>query len=211
MIEPLSHGFLLGFSLIFAIGAQNIFVLRQGLVKRHVLSVVLFCSVSDLILIFSGIFGISFFVSPEFFWAKSYLFYFAAMWLFVYGCIRIKGALIKSSFLSFKQQQESNFWSTMGTVFIITFVNPHVYLDTVFLIGTISLQYDGYKEILFGLGASTASFFFFFSLGYGSQILLPILSSSKAWRVFDLIIAIIMFFLAISLLISSGLFEDRLI
>ena len=113
-------------------------------------------------------------IDVEFWKKKAYLFYFAAIWLFVYGCIRIKGAVIKSSSLSFKQEQESNFWSTMGTVFIITFANPHVYLDTVFLIGTISLQYDGYKEILFGLGASIASFFFFFSLGYGCQILFPI-------------------------------------
>ena len=204
MIAPFSHGFLLGFSLIFAIGAQNIFVLRQGLIKQYVLSVVLFCSFADMILIFMGVFGTSLFVSKDIYWLKPYLFLFAAIWLFLYGCLRIKSALTKDMQFGVNQEQNLNFWATIITVSIITFANPHVYLDTVFLLGTVSLQYDGYNKIVYGLGASSASFIFFFSLGYGSRILLPIMVSPKAWRVFDLCVALIMFFLAATILRSSG-------
>ena len=206
MINPFSHGFLLGFSLIFAIGAQNIFVLRQGLIKQYVLSVVLFCSFADMILIFIGVFGSSLFVSQDIYWLKPYLFLFAAIWLFLYGCLRIKSVLRTDMQFGVNQEQDLNFWATIITVFIITFANPHVYLDTVFLLGTVSLQYEGYNKIFYGLGASCASFIFFFSLGFGSRILLPIMVNPKAWRVFDLCVAVIMFFLAASMLRSSSFF-----
>ena len=203
MISPFGHGFLLGFSLIFVIGAQNIFVLRQGLIRRHVLAVVIFCSFSDMALIIIGVLGTSHFMPNNVVWLKPYLFLFASIWLFLYGCLRMRSSFSKSIEINIDQEQRRAFWTTMATVFIITFGNPHVYLDTVFLLGTISLQYDGTSKISYALGASLASFIFFFVLGYSSRILLPIMINPKAWRVFDFFVALIMFFLAISMLRSG--------
>ena len=182
-MTPLFHGFLLGFSLIFAIGAQNIFVFRQGLLGKYVLLVVLFCALSDAFLIFMGVLGSSFFLIEDIFWLKPYLFLFAALWLFFYGCLRIKSALFTQTSLMFEKNDRSDLWPTIAILFLLTFANPHVYLDTVLLLGTVSLKYFGFDQILFGLGASVASFIFFFGLGYGSKILMPLMQKPKAWNI----------------------------
>jgi L-lysine exporter family protein LysE/ArgO len=201
---PLFHGFLLGFSLIFAIGAQNIFVFRQGLLGKYVLPVVLFCALSDAFLIFMGVLGLSFFLIEDISWLKPYLFLFAALWLFFYGCLRIKSALFTQTSLIFEKNDRSDFWPTIAILALLTFANPHVYLDTVLLLGTVSLKYFGFDQILFGLGASLASFIFFFGLGYGSKILMPLMQKPKAWNIFDFAVGLLMFFLALLLFNSSG-------
>ena len=203
MVLPLFQGFMLGFSLIFVIGAQNIFVFRQGLLGRFVFPVVIFCSLSDTFLIFVGIFGLSFFVVEDIVWFKSLLLVFASVWLFCYGCLRFKSALTRTDALMFEKNARLEFWATMLVVFIMSFGNPHVYLDTVFLVGTVSLQYNGSEQIIFGLGASAASFFFFFALGYGAKFLMPIMRKPNAWKIFDFCVGMLMFCLAIFLFMST--------
>ena len=203
-MTSLFHGFLLGFSLIFAIGAQNIFVFRQGLLGKYVLPVVLFCALSDTFLIFIGVLGSSFFLIKDIFWLKPYLFLFAALWLFFYGCLRIKNAIFIQTSLIFEKNDRSDFWPTIAILALLTFANPHVYLDTVLLLGTVSLKYFGFDQVLFGLGASSASFIFFFGLGYGSKILMPLMQKPKAWNIFDFAVGLLMFFLALLLFNSSG-------
>ena len=207
MVLPFLKGFLLGFSLIFAIGAQNIFVFRQGLLGRLVFPVVLFCSVSDTLLIFVGIFSLSFFVIEEVIWFKTFLLVLASLWLLFYGCLRFKGALGKTDSFMFQKNERSEFWATMIGIFILSFGNPHVYLDTVFLVGTVSLQYDGLEQIIFGLGASAASFLFFFALGYGSKFLIPIMRRPNAWRIFDFCVGILMVWLATLLILSTNILK----
>ena len=201
------QGFLLGFSLIFAIGAQNIFVFRQGLLGRFIFPVVLFCSLSDTFLIFLGIFGLSFFVIEDIIWLKPYLLFFASLWLFLYGGLRFKSAFTNNDSLVFEQNDRAKLWSTMSVIFILSFGNPHVYLDTVILVGTVSLQYDGLQQVLFGLGASLASFIFFFGLGYGSKLLMPVMKKPNAWKIFDFGVGIVMTFLALLLFLSSGILK----
>ena len=201
------QGFLLGFSLIFAIGAQNIFVFRQGLLGRFIFPVVLFCSLLDTFLIFLGIFGLSFFVIEDIIWFKPYLLFFASLWLFLYGGLRFKSAFTNNDSLVFEQNDRAKLWSTMSVIFILSFGNPHVYLDTVILVGTVSLQYDGLQQVLFGLGASLASFIFFFGLGYGSKLLMPVMKKPNAWKIFDFGVGIVMTFLALLLFLSSGILK----
>ena len=207
---PLLQGFFLGFSLIFAIGAQNIFVLRQGLLGRFVFPVVIFCSLSDTFLIFVGIFGLSFFVIEDIIWFKPFLLVFASFWLFIYGCLRLKSAVTETASLLFEKNDRLEFWATMLLVFILSFGNPHVYLDTIFLVGTVSLQYDGLEQIMFGLGASAASFVFFFALGYGSHFLIPLMRRRNAWKIFDFSVGTLMIFFALILFFSTNIFAHRL-
>ena len=207
---PLLQGFFLGFSLIFAIGAQNIFVLRQGLLGRFVFPVVIFCSLSDTFLIFVGIFGLSFFVIEDIIWFKPFLLVFASFWLFIYGCLRLKSAVTETASLLFEKNDRLEFWASMLLVFILSFGNPHVYLDTIFLVGTVSLQYDGLEQIMFGLGASAASFVFFFALGYGSHFLIPLMRRRNAWKIFDFSVGTLMIFFALILFFSTNIFAHRL-
>ncbi len=205
MALPLTQGFLLGFSLIFAIGAQNVFVFRQGLLRKFVFPVVIFCSLSDTILIFVGIYGLSFFVIEDIIWLKPFLIGLAACWLFLYGCLRFKSALGETTSLMLEKNERSEFRVTMVMIFILSFGNPHVYLDTVFLVGTISLQYDGLDQVIFGLGASAASFFFFFGLGYGAKFLMPVMKRPSAWRIFDFSVGFLMVCLALLLVLSTNI------
>ena len=205
MVLPLAQGFLLGFSLIFAIGAQNIFVFRQGLLGRFVFPVVIFCSLSDTLLIFVGIFGLSFFVIEDIIWFKPFLLIFASFWIFLYGCFRFRSALTKNDSFVLKKNDGLEFWATIFVIFVLSFGNPHVYLDTVFLVGTVSLQYDGLEQVIFGLGASAASFLFFFGLGYGAKFLIPVMRRPNAWMIFDFTVGVLMICLALFLFLSTNI------
>ena len=205
MVLPLAQGFLLGFSLIFAIGAQNIFVFRQGLLGRFVFPVVIFCSLSDTLLIFVGIFGLSFFVIEDITWFKPFLLIFASVWIFLYGCLRFRSALTNNDLFVLKKNDSSEFWATIFMIFVLSFGNPHVYLDTVFLVGTVSLQYDGLEQVIFGFGASAASFLFFFGLGYGARFFLPVMRKPNAWMIFDFTVGVLMICLALFLFLSTNI------
>jgi len=197
-------GFALGFSLILAIGAQNAFVLRQGLMRRHVLAVVLFCALADMLLIVVGVAGISLLIADLASRYAPVLFGFAAIWLAGYGVLRVRSALVASGIGGDNDSESAGLLSTLATVAVLTFGNPHVYLDTVVLIGTVSLQFDGADRVAYGAGAATSSLVFFFSLGYGASLLAPQMKRPNAWRILDMVIALVMFGLAIGMARAGG-------
>ena len=205
MIEPFLSGLLLGWSLILAIGPQNAFVLRQGLLGQHVLAVVLFCSLSDALLITIGIAGLSWFVSDFAEQRSGLLFGLAAVWLSIYGMQRLRDAFRGASGMQAAAGSNQALSATLGTAALLTFGNPHVYLDTVVLLGTLSLQYVGTAKLAFGLGAVMASLAFFSSLALGARALSPLMGTTRSWHIIDTLIASVMFALAFGLLQSGGL------
>ena len=202
MLDAFLTGFILGLSLILAIGAQNSFVLRQGLMDRHVFTVALFCSLSDALLIFIGVAGISIFLNNYINLVSNWLFAIAAIWLAGYGLLRLKDAIKGNSALLAEGSLNNGIASTLSFLAVLTFANPHVYLDTVILIGSISQQFPGNTKFAFAIGAALASFVFFFSLAYGAKLLSPIMQRPIAWRVLDSFIAFVMFSLAIKIFYS---------
>jgi len=206
MLSAVLTGFVLGFSLILAIGAQNSFVLRQGLMGRHVFIVALFCSISDALLISIGVAGISIFLSNYIDLVSDWLFSISAIWLLGYGLLRLRDAINGKSVLIAKDSSVNELASTLSFLSVLTFANPHVYLDTVILIGTVSQQFPGNTKLAYVLGASLASFVFFFSLAYGAKFLSPIMQRPIAWRLLDSFVAFIMFTLAIKMTQAGGWF-----
>ena len=187
-------GFITGLSLILAIGAQNIFVIEQGLKKQYVFLVCLICSLSDLILIFLGIFLFEYFRS--FFTYKIELIFNILLFIFLVYFVINK---IKAKYGSFninvnnKKILLSNvIVKTLG----FTYLNPHVYSDTVFFLGNFSKNFLISQKYYFGIGASVASFLFFFSLGYLSKFLSNNLQNAKVWKIINLFIIIFMSILA---------------
>ena len=205
MIEPFLSGLLLGWSLILAIGPQNAFVLRQGLLGQHVLAVVVFCSLSDALLITIGIAGLSWFVSDFAEQHSGLMFGLAAVWLSIYGVQRLRDAWRGASGMQAAAGSNQALSATLGTAALLTFGNPHVYLETVVLLGTLSLQYVGTAKLAFGLGAVMASLTFFSLLALGARALSPLMETTRSWRIIDTLIAGVMFALAFGLLQSGGL------
>ena len=203
---PLIDGYILGFSLILAIGAQNSFVIRQGLARNHILLSVGFCAVSDMLLIILGIAGMGLFAEKFFNAYYQWIFILAAIWIAFYGVSHLRNV-----FTSFDQStqeyrpEQLGKKQTLVKLFVLTFVNPHVYLDTLVLIGIISLQYKGADVWGFGIGASLASLVFFISLGFGASAMSSLFNNKMAWRILDSIIAGIMFFISSKLIYQSGI------
>ena len=206
MLSAFLSGFILGFSLILAIGAQNSFVLRQGLIGRHVFIVALFCSLSDALLISIGVAGISIFLNNYIDLVSDWLFGISAIWLAGYGLLRLRDAVKGKSALITENSSVKGLISTLSFLSVLTFANPHVYLDTVVLIGSVSQQFTGDTKLAYVLGASIASFVFFFSLAYGAKFLSPTMQRPIAWRLLDSFIAFVMFTLAIKMAQAVGWF-----
>jgi L-lysine exporter family protein LysE/ArgO len=201
MIAPLVAGFLLGLSLILPIGAQNAFVLRIGLRGEHVLAVCLTCALSDAVLILAGISGFAQ-LSAQVPWAETLLLYGGAAFLLAYGARSFMAAFGSASLRPSEAAPES-LRRVVLTCLALTWLNPHVYLDTVVLIGSISTQFDEGKG-WFAAGAMLASFTFFFSLGFGARLLKPLFARPVTWRVLDIAIGLIMWATATRLLLSEG-------
>jgi len=199
MFGALLTGFFLGISLILAIGAQNAFVLRQGILRQHIFYVALFCAFSDALLICIGITGISFFFNNFVSQFANLIFGFSSIWLFGYGVIRLIASFKSDSTIQIETSKPKNLLPTLSILALLTYTNPHVYLDTVVLIGSISQQFSGNYKIAFAIGASLASFVFFFSLAYGANLFAPIMKKPISWRILDFVIALIMFAIAINL------------
>tara|TARA_B110000967_G_C18855947_1_gene547241 strand:- start:1156 stop:1776 length:621 start_codon:yes stop_codon:yes gene_type:complete len=199
MIDALFTGFLVGISLIVAIGAQNTFVLRQGILGQHVFYVALFCSISDALLITVGVTGISFFLNNFINQQSNWLFSFSALWLLGYGILRLKAAFRSNAKIEIVASKSKGLLPTISIAAILTFANPHVYLDTMVLIGLISQQFFGYYKIAFALGACLSSFVFFFSLAYSAKFLSPLMQRPLSWKILDSLIALIMFTIAFKL------------
>jgi L-lysine exporter family protein LysE/ArgO len=199
LISAFLTGFFLGISLIVAIGAQNAFVIRQSITGQHVFYVALFCAVSDTLLISLGVIGISFFLNNLISEISNLLFVFSAIWLSGYGILRLKAVFRSDTTLEIEISSSKGLLPTLSIIAVLTFTNPHVYLDTMILIGSVSQQFPGYNKLAYILGASLASFIFFFSLAYGSKLLAPIMKRPFSWRILDCLIAFIMFTIAFKL------------
>ena len=194
MLLAFISGFLISISLILALGPQNVFVLRQGLLRSHVFASCLVCSISDALLIAAGVLGVGLFIT-QIEGLAVWMSIGAAIFLIFYGCLRIKSALNPKG-LEVDDSESKDLWPTMLAGLAFTYLNPHVYVDTLLLIGGASSSYTGDDQLMFGIGAATASFVFFFSLGYGAKSLSPLLNNPESWKIIDLFIAGIMFTVA---------------
>ena len=206
MINAFLTGFILGLSLIVAIGAQNAFVLRQGILRQHVFYIALFCSISDAFLIILGVTGISYFFNDFINDYSRVIFGFASLWLCIYGFIRLNSAFKGNSNIIESNIKLSSLKNAISITVIFTFANPHVYLDTMILIGSISQQFEYFNRVYFLFGACIASFAWFFGIAYGAKLLTPLMQTPKNWRAFDAIIASIMFIIAFKLASQGGWF-----
>ncbi len=197
---PYISGLLLGTSLIIAIGAQNAYVLRQGLLRSHVFVITTICFLSDASLITAGIMGLGTFIESRQGWLV-YVSLIGGIFLLVYGALALRRAIDPGEL---KPAENGNGKNNLTRVVMVTLAltwgNPHVYLDTVVLIGGLSAGYPGAERLSFGLGAITGSALWFYSLGYGARFLAPLFAQPTAWRVLDLAIAAVMWALAYSLL-----------
>ena len=188
-----SSGVLSGFALIIAIGAQNAFVIRQGLLRQHVLTVVLFCAISDALLIAAGTAGLGKVIesAPE---VLEIVRWFGVTYLIFFGLKSLRSAF-RHNTLTLEQGNLVSRKRTILTVLGLTFLNPHVYLDTVIFLGSIANQFPTDKWF-FSAGAMTASFLWFFFIGFGSKMAARFMVKVIFWKVLDLAVAIIMFTLA---------------
>ena len=188
-----SSGILSGLALIIAIGAQNTFVIRQGLLRQHVLIVVLFCAISDALLIAAGTAGLGKVIesAPE---VLEIVRWFGVTYLIFFGLKSLRSAF-RHNTLTLEQGNLVSRKRTILTVLGLTFLNPHVYLDTVIFLGSIANQFPADKWF-FSAGAMTASFLWFFFIGFGSKMAARFMVKVIFWKVLDLAVAIIMFTLA---------------
>lgn len=200
MLTYVASGFAVGMSLIVSIGAQNAFVLKQGLKQQHVFWICVTCALSDTILILLGIFGFARVIEhyPNALMFSKYL---GAGFLFYYGLQHAISAFKSTAVLAPSEQFTEHFLRVLMICLAFTWLNPHVYLDTVILMGSISTQYSLGKW-WFALGAVCASWLFFFSLGYGAKLLTPWFQHPRAWKVLDALIACTMWTIAGSLILS---------
>lgn len=199
-MTPFLFGFATSISLIAAIGAQNAFVLRQGIRNEHVLAVVTLCAASDLVLILAGVAGVGALVTahPN---LTTVARYGGAAFLIGYGLLAARRAL-RPAVLTPADAAPARLGSALLTCLALTFLNPHVYLDTVVLLGTLANQQHGGRW-LFGAGAAAASVVWFFSLGFGARRLAGLFARPITWRVLDWLIAVTMLALGISLALTS--------
>ena len=197
MFEAALHGFLVSLSLILAIGAQNAFVLRQGLRREHVGAVVLVCAVSDALLITAGVTGFGI-MSTRVPWIGEAMRWGGVVFLLVYGAMRFQAALKGGEALRPVAGQGASLRAVLSTCLVLTWANPHVYLDMVVLLGSISAQYAPY-HLAFGLAAAAVSFCFFAGLGYGARFLAPIFARPQAWVVLEVVVGATMWAIAAGL------------
>lgn len=201
MFLALLKGFTVSGGLIIAIGAQNAFVIRQGLLRRYLLMTALFCSCIDAFLILMGILGFGKLIStyPLCIEVSKYL---AIVFLLLYGFLSLKSALQTKSLEASEERKPLSAKKTLGLLLALSLLNPHVYLDTVILLGSIASQQPSQDQLFFALGAIGASFIWFFAITYGSYFLSPLLSKSKSWKIIDCFVALTMWGIAVSLMSS---------
>lgn len=189
-------GFLTGLSLIIAIGAQNAFVIRQGLLRQHVLLVVAICAISDAALIFLGTGGLGTLIQsrPS---LIEFIRWFGVIYLAWFG-IRSIRSVFKDQSLVTGEGSDMNRLKIVATSLSLTFLNPHVYLDTVILLGSIANQFDN-NRWFFAFGSTLASFVWFTAIGFGARAASRFMSRPIFWKILDSLIAVVMFTIAITL------------
>ncbi len=198
LISAAASGFFLGASLIIAIGAQNAFILRQGLIRQHVFILCFICALSDALLIAAGVAGLGTLVaqSPR---MISVVTLGGALFLGAYAVMAFRRAMTTGG-MTAGAPEKMGLKAAVAACLAFTFLNPHVYLDTVVLLGSLSSAYEGSARFAYGAGAVLASFVWFFTLGYGARLLIPVFAKPAAWRVLDVLIGVVMSLLALSLL-----------
>lgn len=201
MSLTLIKGFACSASLIVAIGAQNAFVIRQGLMQNHLLLTAFLCSLIDASLIVVGVLGFGQVIS-SYPLTIEITKYFAIAFLLAYGGFSIRSAFKNKALENEIGQAVQSRKKTILLLLALSLLNPHVYLDTVILLGSIASQHPPDEQFYFAIGAIVASFIWFFSLSYGSQFLAPFLRSSLSWKIIDTCIAFIMWTIAVSLWIT---------
>lgn len=199
-MQAMIAGFGLGLSLIMAIGAQNAFVLRQGIRRSHVFAVCLTCALSDAVLIAGGVagFGSLAQAAP---WIEPVMRWGGAAFLIVYGARAFLSAWRGGAVLMVEGSAVEALGPVLATCLALTWLNPHVYLDTVVLLGSVAAQYE--DRLGFAIGAMTASFVFFFTLGYGARRLAPLFARPQAWRVLDAGVGCLMWVIAAALILGA--------
>ena len=195
------NGFLLGASLIIAIGSQNAYVFQQGILKNHVFLVCSICFLSDVLLILLGGLGLGNLISSNE-TILLFLSYGGALYLFLYGSSKLLSVFKSKAVLSPSEEKKASHHGVVLNALMVTFLNPHVYIDTVVLIGSIASRHSPVHKSYFLLGCCVASFVWFFSLGFGAVQLAPFLKREFYWKLINFFIAMIMYY--ISLLLFLG-------
>ena len=197
MLAALLGGLVAGLSLIVAIGAQNAYVLRQGLLRAHIGAVVVVCALSDLVLIAAGVSGIGAIVEHAD-WVLTLVRWFGVVFLVWYAVGSLRRARHAESLAAASEARTEGRRTVLGRVVALTWLNPHVYLDTVLLLGSIAQGYDGGRW-WFAVGAGLASILWFSVLGFGARLAAPLLALPRAWQVLEIFIALTMLVIAAKL------------
>jgi L-lysine exporter family protein LysE/ArgO len=197
MLEAAFAGFALGFSLILAIGSQNAFVLRQGLRREHVVAVVAVCAISDALLIAAGVAGFGT-LAQAVPWFADAMRWLGVAFLLAYGALRFRAALQGGEALQPAAGGNVPLGRVVATALLLTWANPHVYLDTVVLLGSVSAQYAPHG-VSFAVGAMCASGVFFATLGFGARLLAPLFARPQAWVVLEVVVGCTMWLIAFGL------------
>lgn len=201
MLATFLSGLGTGAGLIIAIGAQNAFVLRQGLLRQHVLPVVLVCIGGDILCICAGVAGMGALIRTNE-WLLEFFRWGGALFLTVYGLSAARRAASGNGSMEISEVGAGSLMKAITSCLAFTFLNPHVYLDTVVLLGSIAAQYGKDLKWAFASGALTASVLWFTGLGFGARLLLPIFQNPKAWRILDTLIALVMWAIALTLVLN---------
>ena len=192
-------GFIVTITLIIAIGAQNAYILKLGLLKQHVFKAALFCTLSDFLLIASGVFGLGYIIQGKQIFINS-IAIFGIVFLCFYAFVSFKSAFKNESLKIDNEVKVNPLKQVITLLFVFTYLNPHTYLDTVLLIGGIGANLEDSMKLYFLLGAVLASATWFFSLGFGARFLIPLFKKPLTWKILDISIGILMLFIAYSLI-----------
>ena len=199
MLDIYLKGFIVTISLIMAIGAQNAYILKLGLLKQYVLLAVLMCITFDFILISAGVFGLGYFIQGNQLLINS-IAIFGIVFLIFYAALSFKSAFKNESLQVDGNVKTNPLKQVLSLILVFTFLNPHTYLDTILLIGGIGANIENEFKIYFLLGAVSASSVWFFSLGFGARFLIPLFKKQITWKILDISIGFFFFFIAYSLI-----------
>lgn len=202
MLEDIMRGALISASLIIAIGAQNLFVLKQGLLKNHIFFVVAICFICNFVLMSIGILGVGTYISSNPL-ITNILVILGAVFLIWYGFTAFKSALSGKNSIQIERHDPKNnsLLKVVLATLAVTLLNPHVYLDTVVIVGGVAGTLTKEQKLAFLIGAFGVSFVWFFGIGYGARLLTPIFKQKKMWTILDCLVGFIMFYIAYRLII----------
>lgn len=203
MIMPFFNGLATGAALIIAIGAQNAFVLSNGIKKNNILTIVLICCLCDALLIIAGVSGVGAVISTNPLLTEITL-WGGALFLFWYAARSLRSACAcNTQKLEHTEPICRSFTAAIGATLAVTLLNPHVYLDTMILVGSIGSRFGGSERLLFTAGAISASFIWFFTLGFGGSKLAPFFQNTLSWKILDVLVGLIMFTLGTALIFQG--------